>query len=238
MEQATYQYSSKPSANPFRWLLAAWRVSRDLTNTNEAAIVEIGFSRSRLGRRFAGWRQTAKSLSNCPETAAAIKRRHRLGPIDLQKLGRLPSGTLGRVLAEHCVGRDIDPNLVSIPSSGDVDFVMAHVFETHDIWHVATGWGNDEVGEVGLGGFYLAQLGLPLIAIMLVLVLLNTITRRPATLGERMDALTAGYQMGKEARPLFGLQWDALWAQSIGDLRSELGLDAGATLGEGIRIAA
>lgn len=134
--------------------------------------------------------------------------------------------------------RDIDPNLVSIPSSGDVDFVMAHVFETHDIWHVATGWGNDEVGEVGLGGFYLAQLGLPLIAIMLVLVLLNTITRRPATLGERMDALTAGYQMGKEARPLFGLEWDALWAKPLEDLRSELSLDSGATLGEGIPIAA
>ncbi|MDE0887503.1 MAG: Coq4 family protein [Myxococcota bacterium] len=238
MEQATYQYSSKPSANPFRWLLAAWRVSKDLTNTNEAAIVEIGFSRSRLGRRFSGWRQTTNELSDCPETAAALVRRHRLGPVDLQELGRLPSGTLGRVLAEHCVTRGIDPNLVSIPSSTEVDFVMAHVFETHDLWHVATGWGNDEVGEVGLGGFYLAQLGLPLIAIMLVLVLLNTIARRPTTLRERMDALVAGYQMGKSARPLFGLQWDELWAKSLGDLRSELRLNAGETLGEGIRIAA
>ena len=42
----SYQYTSNPTRNPFRWLLACWRVSRDLTNTNEAAIVEIGFSRS------------------------------------------------------------------------------------------------------------------------------------------------------------------------------------------------
>ena len=238
MEQPSYKYSSEPTRNPFRWILAAWRVSRDLTNTNEAAIVEIGFSRSRFGRRFAGWRQVADELSRSPETASALTLRYRLGPIDLQSLELLPEGTLGRVFAEHCSRRAIDPNLVSIPASNEIDFVMAHLFETHDIWHVATGWGNDEIGEVGLGGFYLAQLGLPLIAIMLVLILLNTIMRRPATLRERMDALVAGYQMGKSARPLFGLRWDEFWAKSLVELRSELHLDATTALGEGIRAAA
>ena len=115
---------------------------------------------------------------------------------------------------------------------------MAHLFETHDLWHVATGWGNDEIGEVGLGGFYLAQLGLPLIAIMLVLILVNTVTRRPTTLRERMDALVAGYQMGKAASPLFGLRWDELWSKPLAELRSELRLDPEGAFGEGIRAAA
>ena len=168
--------------------MAAWRVSQDLTNTNEAAVVEIGFSRSRLGRRFAGWDQVAEELSRAEPTATALVRRHRLGPVELRSLAELPEGTLGRVFSEHCAARGIDPNLVSIPAEGRSDFVMAHLFETHDLWHVATGWGNDEIGEVGLGGFYLAQLGLPLIAIMLVLILVNTVTRRPTTLRERMDA--------------------------------------------------
>lgn len=238
MKPPPYQFSAEPSRNPFRWLLAAWRVSRDLTNTNEAAIVEIGFSRSRIGRRFAGWGQVAAELSRSPETASALMLRHRLGAIDLQSLERMPEGTLGRVFAEHCSRRAIDPNLVSIPASNDADYVMAHLFATHDIWHVATGWGNDEVGEVGLGGFYLAQLGLPLIALMLVLILLNTITRRPSTLRERMDALVAGYQMGKSARPLFGVRWDEFWAKPLVELRSELRLDASSALGEGIRAAA
>lgn len=238
MKLPPYQYSAEPSRNPFRWLLAAWRVSRDLTNTNEAAIVEIGFSRSRIGRRFAGWSQVAGELSRSPETASALALRRRLGAIDLQSLELMAEGTLGHVFAEHCSRRAIDPNLVSIPASNEVDYVMAHLFETHDIWHVATGWGNDEVGEVGLGGFYLAQLGLPLIALMLVLILLNTITRRPTTLRERMDALVAGYQMGKSARPLFGLRWDEFWAKPLVEIRSELRLDASSALGEGIRAAA
>jgi len=238
MKSPPYQFSAEPSRNPFRWLLAAWRVSRDLSNTNEAAIVEIGFSRSRIGRRFAGWGQVAAELSRSAETASALTRRHRLGAIDLATLEQMPEGTLGRVFGEHCSSRAIDPNLVSIPAGNEADYVMAHLFETHDIWHVTTGWGNDEVGEVGLGGFYLAQLGLPLIALMLVLILLNTITRRPTTLRERMDALVAGYQMGKAARPLFGVRWDESWSKPLVELRSELRLDARAALGEGIRAAA
>lgn len=35
-----YAYSGEPTRNPFRYLLALWRSFRDLTNTEEAAIVE------------------------------------------------------------------------------------------------------------------------------------------------------------------------------------------------------
>ena len=238
MPEASYQYSSEPTRNPLRWLLAAWRVSRDLGNTNEAAIVEIGFSRSRLGRRFAGWRQVADELAANPATASALKAKVRIGPIDLHSLASLPTGTLGRVFATHCLQRGIDPNLVSIAAETESDFVMAHLFEVHDVWHVATGWGNDELGEVGLGGFYLAQLGLPLIALMLVLILLNTIVRQPTTLRARMDALVAGYQMGKSAHPLFGVRWDELWSKPVSEIRRELNLDPQQALGEGIRAAA
>ncbi len=38
--------------------------------------------------------------------------------------------------------------------------MLNHLYQTHDIWHVVTGWGNDLPGEVGLGGFYSAQFGL------------------------------------------------------------------------------
>jgi ubiquinone biosynthesis protein Coq4 len=150
----------------------------------------------------------------------------------------LPPGTLGQVFASHCLARAIDPNLVSVPADSDSEFVMAHLFEAHDIWHVTTGWGNDELGEVGLGGFYLAQLGLPLIALMLVLILVNTIVRHPATLRARMDALVAGYQMGKSARPLFGVRWDQMWTKPIIEIRREFKLDAKQVIGEGIRAAA
>jgi ubiquinone biosynthesis protein Coq4 len=73
---------------------------------------------------------------------------------------------------------------------------------------------------------------------MLVLILINTIVRHPATLRARMDALVAGYQMGKSARPLFGVRWDQMWTKPIIEIRREFKLDAKQVIGEGIRAAA
>lgn len=237
MASNAYQYSSEPTRNPFRWLLAAWRVSRDLTNTNEAAIVEIGFSRSRLGRRFAGWQQVASELARDSRLADVLVERHRLG-IDLSELAKQPPGSLGAVFAAHCQARSMNPNLVSVPADDEADFVMAHLFETHDIWHVVTGWNNDELGEIGLGGFYLAQLGLPLIALMLALILLNTVFCAPGTLRTRMEALVIGYQMGKAAQPLFGTRWDQLWSMPVSEIRNRFALQVDRVLSQGDRAAA
>ena len=234
MNEGAYQYSATPTRNPLRWLLAAWRVTQDLGNTNEAAIVEIGFSRSRFGRRYAGWEQSAARLRADARTADAVESKTRLGALDLDQLARLPEGTLGHTFATHCRAAGIDPNLVDVPVASEGDYVMAHLFETHDIWHVVTGWGNDELGEVGLGGFYLAQLELPLIALMLALILVNTVTRAPGTLRERMDALVAGYTMGKRAAPLFGVPWEQRWSEPVDSLRASMGIESSVTSGRGI----
>ena len=46
-----------------------------LRTADEAAIVEIGFARSRLGRRFARWEQTVAALEVDPRTATALRER-------------------------------------------------------------------------------------------------------------------------------------------------------------------
>jgi ubiquinone biosynthesis protein COQ4 len=37
-----------------------------------------------------------------------------------------------------------------------------------------------------------------------------------------MEALTTGWLMGKQAQPLFGLDWSTLWATPLADLRASL----------------
>ena len=78
----------------------------------------------------------------------------RFGPVVLEDLERLPDGTLGRSFALHCRARALNPNLVQIPPTDEVGSILHHMYQTHDIWHVVTGWGNDLPGEIGLGGFY------------------------------------------------------------------------------------
>ncbi len=238
MADGPYRYSARPTRNPFRYLLALWRLTRNLSATGEAAIIEIGFARSRLGRRFARWAPLQARLAADPRTAPALARRSRLGPIDLGALASLPEGTLGRVFADHCRRRGLDPNLVYVPLEEPSDFVAAHPFETHDLWHVATGWGNDELGEVGIGGFYLAQLGLELVGFLLALALLNSVFFAPGTLRPRLDAFVAGYAMGGRSGALFGVEWGELWDVPLTEVRVRLGLDATGVVGEGIRAAA
>jgi ubiquinone biosynthesis protein COQ4 len=232
-----YAYSSEPTRNPLRYVIALWRSVRDPANTDEVAIVQIGFARSRLGRRFARWERVVEALGSDPRLEGVLDA-PRPGPIDLDRLARLPAGTLGRTFADHCRARGIDPNLVDIPGEEPVDRLLHRLYATHDVWHVATGWGNDDTGEVGLGGFYLAQLEAPFFAFVLAIVLLNTVFLAPSTLRARMDALVAGYRAGRSASPLLAVDWDALWSEPLPEVRRRLGLKGMEIMGEGIRAAA
>jgi ubiquinone biosynthesis protein COQ4 len=233
-----YAYSSQSTRNPFRFLLALWRSIRDPSRTDEVAIVEIGFARSRLGRRFSRWEELLARLDADPRTAAMARSQQRFGPLDLAALSRLPEGTLGRVFAEHCYARGIDPNLIHVPGEGAVERLLDRLFASHDLWHVTTGWGNDETGEVGLGGFYVAQLQAPFFVFLIALVFLNTVFVAPATLRTRMDAFVAGYRLGRSAEPLFAADWDLLFSTPLPELRRRLGLAGAEIVGEGIVAAA
>ncbi|MGH0035254.1 MAG: Coq4 family protein [Myxococcota bacterium] len=240
MDASDYSYSARPTRNPLRYAQAVWGLIRKdpEDSTPEAAIVEIGFARSRLGRRFARWDEAIAHLKADPRPAAAFAARQAFGPIDLERLEVLPEGTLGRVFADHCRNRGIDPNLVHVPPDGEVGWMLNHMYQTHDIWHVLTGWGNDLPGEVGLGGFYSAQFGSPpFFGYMLALVLINAVVRR-ASVDELLEAVSTGYQAGRRAQPLFGLDWDTLWDVPIEELRARFEIDPSGTTGEGIQAAA
>ena len=39
-----------------------------------------------------------------------------------------------------------------------------------------------------------------------------------------MDALTEGWLMAKQAKPLFGIQWNTLWETPLEDVRNSLNI--------------
>jgi ubiquinone biosynthesis protein Coq4 len=39
-----------------------------------------------------------------------------------------------------------------------------------------------------------------------------------------MDALAQGWVMGKQAQPLFGIEWNALWETPLEDVRASLNI--------------
>jgi len=231
MNDTNYGYSARPTKNPFRLALAMWRFMRSDVNdenVSEVAIIEISFARSRLGRRLARWEHTIEQLPNAGETVEDVRRRTVSEAISLDELQKCPQGSLGRVFGEHCQVRGLNPNLVQIPLEHESDWMLKHLFQTHDIWHVATGWGNDQPGEVGLGGFYCGQLRSPgFFVFLLSLIWLKAVLRREGDLDKLVHAFVTGYQTGRQAQPLFGFNWYSHWETPLSDVRKQLMVDTG-----------
>lgn len=239
MADPHYAYSAKPLRNPLRYWLALWRSVRDPANTDEVAIVEVGALRSRLGRRYIKPAAMLEALAQDPRTASRLAALQPSQPIDLAALARLPAGTLGRVAAAHFTARDLNPNLADFPTDTKELLLLHHLYATHDLWHVLTGWGNDLDGEAGLAAFYCAQLGAPpFFAVGFALLILNSVFFQPTTLRSRLEAWVAGWRAGRRAEPLFGLDWSELWGAPIVELRARLRLDGIEIVGEGVRLAA
>jgi ubiquinone biosynthesis protein Coq4 len=121
----------------------------------------------------------------------------------------------------------LDPKAIpTLPAGDDLAFLRAHLYETHDVWHVVSGFSTDVAGELGLQAFYAAQTpgGLPLA--LLAMGCLNTALYDMADREPRMTAIARGWEMGRSARPLFGVRWEALWAVPLDEVRRELHVDA------------
>lgn len=168
-------------------------------------------------------------LGDIAKTASgkrAIEDRHRVGSLDLHVLGALPEGTLGKAFATHMLKNNLDPSaLPNRPSNDAREFLQAHLYETHDIWHVATGFDADVAGELGLQAFYLAQLPLRLAPMLLGGGFFNTMLFAWNDRDRRMQAIVRGWLLGRRAKALFGVDWKGLWAMPLSDVRRQLDVD-------------
>lgn len=88
--------------------------------------------------------------------------------LDLDALARLPAGTLGHEFVGYFRRNGIDPFVSDFPIRSDVDYLSKRYRETHDLFHVITGYGTDELGEMELQAFVFGNLGLRQAAFILL----------------------------------------------------------------------
>ncbi|MGJ8686674.1 MAG: Coq4 family protein [Spongiibacteraceae bacterium] len=229
-KKEVYQFSHKPK-NIFRTLLATWRVLKDPNdleaNVAEAALVEMYFNRSKFGRKIAKWELLAQEVrAKEPLAAEAMDRKRRLGYVHIDKLAQCPSGSFGHTVATLAKVRGIDPNLVEpMPHPTDGDWLMAHIYETHDFWHVLTGHYFDMEGEYGVVGFYMAQVqNFAFFAFFMSIINLQHVWGKREEISKMTDAFCKGYEMGKQANCLVGLDWESLYDRDLQELREELNI--------------
>jgi ubiquinone biosynthesis protein Coq4 len=147
-----------------------------------------------------------------------------LGQIDLEKLSQLPQETLGYAYSQHMIKNNLKP-LLAGEIANEHQFLLAHITETHDIWHVITDSDTSIYGEIKLEAFSFAQVYASRFWLALLAKnLLKSAVFNIETGIDYVDALTEGWLMAKQAKPLFGIQWNTLWEKSLTDIRASLNI--------------
>ena len=172
----------------------------------------LGLRRSRRGARL---------LRDRPDIVPTL--------VDRSALGRLPDGSLGRAYLAFVESEGISPEGIRDASvageGGDYlrdDFRYGHqrLRDTHDLWHAATGYKGDVVGELALLAFTLAQHWNTAVAMIIVAGLIKGLGRSESRV------IVDGFRRGRAARWLPAQEWESLLALPLEDVRARLNLGA------------
>jgi S-adenosylmethionine uptake transporter len=139
----------------------------------------------------------------------------------VEDLLALPVDTLGGAYARHMRAHNLRPDFYEEQTPRHrMHYLRMRLRQTHDIWHVLTGFGTDEFGEVGLQGFYFAQFTNGQSALIGAGAMLKSLLRgRFGDLEKHVDAFCQGYCAGKRAESLLAVKWEELWGERLEDVR-------------------
>ena len=200
---------------------------RDPKAFRGAVLTFFGF-----GGRDDGW--ILRTMRAHPTGASILRDRRPLPPgiLEPQRLADLPEGSLGRAYYEHCRHNDLDPRVIStesekvaaeIPATEEHRFIYNRTRDSHDFWHVLTGYGIDMAGEAGIIAW---TYGMMRNKAYLLICLLNAIlcTRRGRP--DVFRTIWRGYWYGRRSPQLLAVDWEPHLARPLDEVRRELGLEA------------
>ncbi len=76
---------------------------------------------------------------------------------DLDRLLAYPPDSLGYIYAVTMKKSGFDPNLhLGMTAETDAKYVELRLSQTHDLWHIITGFDTSPIGEIGLQAVHLA----------------------------------------------------------------------------------
>jgi ubiquinone biosynthesis protein COQ4 len=142
---------------------------------------------------------------------------------DHERLMKMPEGSLGReymrflrsegITAEGLKQASVDGRKDGRRLSEELEFMRDRMRDTHDLWHVVTGYKGDLIGEASLLAFIFAQTRNPGIGFIVGTALL--VGREPRI----RRLILQGFARGARARWLPGVAWEELLARPLDEVR-------------------
>jgi len=163
-----------------------------------------------------------ETLLQDQQMKALISERWQPPKYTLEELQRLPEGTLGNIYANQLISLNLSPDdlLPKGEINTDTDYIQLRARQTHDIIHVITGFKTDEIGEISLQAFNLAQFKSPVAALIIFGGILTVLKRKGKhDMEELLDAITKGFALGRGSTILITQKLEEEWSSEIDELR-------------------
>lgn len=179
-----------------------------------------GRAPGRLLARFRSTPSGRKLLAARPNIAARLA--------DREALRALPEGTVGRayvdfveragISPEGIINASIEGSRIQEQLTDEMRWTGDRMRDTHDLWHVVTGYGTDLVGEAAVLAFSYAQTKNPGIGLIVLLAIQK---------GDRSvrRTLLQAYRSGRRAAWLPDAPWESLLDRPLAEVRAELHID-------------
>lgn len=142
--------------------------------------------------------------------------------VDFEALGRLPPDTLGGAFARHLSERGLSPDVFHAPPGvpPTLAFLGQRVRQSHDIWHVLTGYDTSVDDELALLAFSHGQSRMPGPALLAAVGAVRFFPRYPKVFAKVLD----GYRRGQAARSMLTVRWEDLWSTPLAELRERFAI--------------
>ena len=163
-----------------------------------------------------------EDMKAVPEVAEIIAERYMAPSHDLEALLQYPKDSLGYAYSSSLKQAGFQTLAAEVEINSDTSYVENRWLQTHDIWHIITGFDTSEIGEIGLQAFYLAQFQLPLASMLIANALIATTLMQPEALSPLLSAIARGWEMGQAAKPLIAQKWEEAWEKPVSVWQAQL----------------
>ncbi|MCW5833843.1 MAG: hypothetical protein KIS78_15675 [Labilithrix sp.] len=195
---------------------ALWILARDHDRLDQVLVMTRAVNAGSVARavtRIAATEEGRRLFAERPR----IDRAH----VDFDALRRLPDGTLGREYTRFLDDNGITPDAFQeLPAVDDerAAAIILRMRQTHDLWHVLTGYTPDVRGELLLQAFTYAQVRIPSALVLVVFGTLRWMKLDRAYFA----ALREAYRRGAAASYLPTFRWEEHWETPVSELRAML----------------
>ena len=170
-----------------------------------------------------------------PEYKAFVEEGYYADTVDLDAIGKLPEGTLGRAYHHFIVDNDLQEKIAldyralhehmekagrleAMP--GELRYAILRGFQVHDFLHVVTGYDSSPGSELALQAFSLAQLRFPYFGMWMAVTTTRMTFLDPKGITPVMDAISSGWQFGRHVKNLSFEKWEDMLDQPLADVRA------------------